>query len=133
MQPVEPAPTQQVEEPEERLSERQRASRGLDAKIREAWQSGETNHAEIARRLEVSPSTIGISLRRQGIVKKSHPIQSLEKRARETADDFASFMGQPELYRDGADDEDREQCIKSLRALNGAVSRAINWLKRDSE
>jgi predicted transcriptional regulator len=119
--------------PETPLTERQRASRELDAKVRNLWQSGGSSNVEIARELGVSESGVSLSLRRQGLVKKAHPIQSIEKRVRELAEDFESFMGQSELYLHGASEEDRELCTKSLRALQGAVSKAINWLKKEAK
>lgn len=126
------AEVQEEPKPEAPLTDRQRASRELDAKVREKWKLGMTQ-AEIARALDVHPTTVNLSVHRQGLVKKTHPIQSVEKRAREMADDLASYMGQPGLYFDGADGDDRERCIQSLRALQGAASRAINWLKRGNE
>jgi hypothetical protein len=117
----------------EKLTARQQAARELDAKVRELWDGGALSNAALAERLGCSASTVGNSLARQGLVKRSHPVQTIERKARETAEDLGSAVLSPEVYRDGADAEQIDACIKSLRALTSASKKVINWLSKPLE
>jgi hypothetical protein len=108
------------------------SSREIDAKVRKMWDSGVDIQREIGRMIGVSPSCVGDSLRRQGLIKKPHPILGVARRTQELADDLTSYVGMKDRYLDGSDAEDRNSCVKSLRAIQSAASKAINWLERNS-
>jgi DNA-binding CsgD family transcriptional regulator len=103
----------------------------LDARVKAAMSEGRTQR-EVARMLGVPSSTVSVSLRRQGVTRRAPPIQSVGKRAAEMSEDLTSATGMPEFYLEGAEKADLDQAMESLRALQSAVGKTLNWLKKEA-